>query len=142
MKNYPPQFKVDAVALYESRPEATIRSVAADLGINPETLRNWDTSSRAGDESGRVGCTDGPWHRATRATASWAVRTSARSRRAACCAATGCVRRGLRRRSRRRSIGSPRPWPPACGWRAARTGRHVRVLPGAWLRRTCGRIPR
>ncbi|MFJ3996490.1 IS3 family transposase [Streptomyces parvus] len=24
-----------------SRPEATIRSVAADLGINPETLRNW-----------------------------------------------------------------------------------------------------
>ncbi|WP_314414828.1 transposase [Streptomyces kroppenstedtii] len=41
MKNYPPQFKADAVALYESRPEATIRSVAADLGINPETLRNW-----------------------------------------------------------------------------------------------------
>ena len=27
MKNYPPQFKADAVALYESRPEATIRSV-------------------------------------------------------------------------------------------------------------------
>ncbi|WP_342610631.1 IS3 family transposase [Streptomyces albidoflavus] len=41
MKNYPPQFKADAVALYESRPDATIRSVAADLGINPETLRNW-----------------------------------------------------------------------------------------------------
>ncbi|MGW2123203.1 transposase [Streptomyces sp. SM1] len=41
MKNYPPEFKADAVALYESRPEATIRSVAADLGINPETLRNW-----------------------------------------------------------------------------------------------------
>ncbi|WP_189422454.1 transposase, partial [Streptomyces griseoviridis] len=41
MKNYPPQFKAGAVALYESRPEATIRSVAADLGINPETLRNW-----------------------------------------------------------------------------------------------------
>ncbi len=35
----PPRFKADAVALYESRPEATIRSVAADLGINPETLR-------------------------------------------------------------------------------------------------------
>ncbi|MGV9881127.1 transposase [Streptomyces sp. NPDC003006] len=41
MKNHPPEFKADAVALYESRPEATIRSVAADLGINPETLRNW-----------------------------------------------------------------------------------------------------
>ncbi|MGW3836347.1 transposase [Streptomyces microflavus] len=40
MKNYPPEFKVDAVALCESRPEATIRSVAADLGINPERLRN------------------------------------------------------------------------------------------------------
>ncbi|MGV9351376.1 transposase [Streptomyces spiralis] len=41
MKHYPPEFKADAVALYESRPEATIRSVAADLGVNPETLRNW-----------------------------------------------------------------------------------------------------
>ncbi|WP_406471118.1 transposase [Streptomyces hirsutus] len=41
MRNYPPQFKADAVALYQSRPEATIRQVAADLGINPETLRNW-----------------------------------------------------------------------------------------------------
>ncbi|MET8038950.1 IS3 family transposase [Streptomyces sp. NPDC005345] len=41
MKNYPPEFKADADALYESLPEATIRSVAADLGINPETLRNW-----------------------------------------------------------------------------------------------------
>ncbi|WP_393062400.1 transposase [Streptomyces sp. LN549] len=41
MKNYPPEFKADAVALYESRPEARIRSVAADLGINPETLRSW-----------------------------------------------------------------------------------------------------
>nr|WSW70830.1 transposase [Streptomyces sp. NBC_00995] len=37
MKNYPPQFKADAAALYESRPEATIRSIAADPGINPET---------------------------------------------------------------------------------------------------------
>ncbi|MGW4825344.1 hypothetical protein ACWEP4_42300 [Streptomyces sp. NPDC004227] len=32
MKHYPPEFKADAVALYESRPEATIKSVAADLG--------------------------------------------------------------------------------------------------------------
>lgn len=37
MKNYPPEFKADAVALHESRPEATIRSVAADLGVSPET---------------------------------------------------------------------------------------------------------
>lgn len=38
MKNYPPPFKADAVALYESRPEATIRSVErveASLGPTP-----------------------------------------------------------------------------------------------------------
>ncbi|MEV7676222.1 IS3 family transposase [Streptomyces sp. NPDC088752] len=41
MKHYPAEFKVDAVALYRSRPGATIKSVAADLGVNTETLRNW-----------------------------------------------------------------------------------------------------
>lgn len=41
MKHYPEQFKADAVALYRSRPDATIKSVAEDLGVNPETLRNW-----------------------------------------------------------------------------------------------------
>jgi transposase len=41
MKHYPAQFKVDAVALYRSRPGATIKSVAEDLGVNTETLRNW-----------------------------------------------------------------------------------------------------
>ncbi|MFJ6076502.1 transposase [Streptomyces sp. NPDC093065] len=41
MKNYPPQLKAVAVALHQSRPEATIRQVAADLGSTPETLRNW-----------------------------------------------------------------------------------------------------
>lgn len=41
MKHWPPEFKADAVALYQSRPGATIRSVAADRGVNPETLRNW-----------------------------------------------------------------------------------------------------
>ncbi len=41
MKHYPPEYKADAVALYRSRPGATIKSVAADLGVNTETLRNW-----------------------------------------------------------------------------------------------------
>jgi transposase len=41
MKHYPPEFKVEAVALYRSRPHATIAAVAADLGVNSETLRNW-----------------------------------------------------------------------------------------------------
>ncbi|HEU5107416.1 MAG TPA: IS3 family transposase [Micromonosporaceae bacterium] len=40
-KHYPQQFKADAVALYRSRPGATIASVADDLGINRETLRSW-----------------------------------------------------------------------------------------------------
>ncbi|MEU9102260.1 IS3 family transposase [Streptomyces sp. NPDC048361] len=53
MKNYPPQFKADAVALYESRPDATIRSIAADLGVNPETLRNWVRAAGASRPRGR-----------------------------------------------------------------------------------------
>jgi transposase len=41
MKHYPAEFKADAVALYRSRPGATIKSVAADLGANrrrPESV--------------------------------------------------------------------------------------------------------
>ncbi len=53
MKHYPPEFKADAVALYEARPEATIRSVAADLGVNPETLRNWVRAAGASRSRGR-----------------------------------------------------------------------------------------
>jgi len=41
MKHYPPEFRAEAVALYRSRPGATIKSVADDLGINHETLRSW-----------------------------------------------------------------------------------------------------
>src|SRR4051794_24283424 len=41
MKHYAAEFKADAVALYRSRPGATIKSVAGDLGVNTETLRNW-----------------------------------------------------------------------------------------------------
>ncbi|MFJ3966146.1 IS3 family transposase [Streptomyces sp. NPDC090036] len=40
MKHYPAEFKADAVALYRSRPGATIKSLAGDLG-NTGTLRNW-----------------------------------------------------------------------------------------------------
>ncbi|MEV5678499.1 MULTISPECIES: transposase [unclassified Streptomyces] len=41
MKHCPAEFKAGAVALYRSRPGATIKSVAGDLGVNTETLRNW-----------------------------------------------------------------------------------------------------
>ncbi|WP_089015490.1 transposase [Micromonospora inositola] len=40
MKHYPPEFKADAVALYRSRPGATIAQIADDLGVNRETLRS------------------------------------------------------------------------------------------------------
>ena len=41
MKHYPAEFKADAVALYRSRPGATIASIADDLDVNRETLRSW-----------------------------------------------------------------------------------------------------
>lgn len=52
MQNYPPQFKADAVELYRSRPEATINSVADDLGISSGTLRNWVRSAGASKPRG------------------------------------------------------------------------------------------
>ncbi|MFE0726629.1 IS3 family transposase [Streptomyces rochei] len=41
MKDYSDEFKADAVALYASTPGATYKSIAADLGINRATLREW-----------------------------------------------------------------------------------------------------
>lgn len=54
-KHYPQQFKADAVALYRSRPGATIAQIADDLGVNRETLRSW---VRADDQ--RRGAGSGP----------------------------------------------------------------------------------
>jgi transposase len=54
-KHYPAQFKADAVALYRSRPGATIALIADDLGVNRETLRCW---IRADDQ--RRGAGAGP----------------------------------------------------------------------------------
>jgi transposase len=54
-KHYPAQFKADAVALFRSRPGATIALIADDLGINRETLRSW---VRADDQ--RRGVSAGP----------------------------------------------------------------------------------
>ncbi|MFD7974049.1 transposase [Streptomyces clavifer] len=75
MKNYPPGFKADAVALYESRPEATIRSVAADLRIDPETLRNWvrDAGASRYRDAGRRNRPSTPprWRRRTRPCGEW-----------------------------------------------------------------------
>jgi transposase len=55
-KHYPVQFKADAVALFRSRPGATIASIADDLGINRETLRSW---VRADDQRRGTGASAG-----------------------------------------------------------------------------------
>ena len=41
MKDYSDEFRADAVALYESTPGATYKDIAADLGIDRTTLREW-----------------------------------------------------------------------------------------------------
>jgi|SRR5699024_1028101 len=40
-KTYTEEFKRDAVTLYENSPEASIQTIATDLGINRATLHNW-----------------------------------------------------------------------------------------------------
>ncbi|GAA1873801.1 transposase [Myceligenerans crystallogenes] len=55
MKNYPEEFKADAVALYESTPGATIKGIARDLGVSRETLRLW--VRRAAEKRGQVAVT-------------------------------------------------------------------------------------
>ncbi|YCK33891.1 transposase [Actinomadura sp. ATCC 39365] len=54
MKNYPPEFKADAVALVLSRPDRTITSIAQDLGVSRETLRVWVRAAQARGEGGQV----------------------------------------------------------------------------------------
>jgi transposase len=56
-KHYPQQFKADAIALYRSRPGATIAAIADDLGVNRETLRSWvrvDDQRRGATAAGSV----------------------------------------------------------------------------------------
>jgi transposase len=40
-KNYPDEFKRDAVALYRDTEGATITAIAADLGVSEATLAAW-----------------------------------------------------------------------------------------------------
>jgi transposase len=62
-KHYPQQFKADAVALYRSRPGATIALIADDLGVDRETLRSWvradDQRRGAGSAAPRPGTAAG-----------------------------------------------------------------------------------
>ena len=40
-KTYTEEFKRDAVALYESSSDASIQTIATDLGVNRNTLQSW-----------------------------------------------------------------------------------------------------
>ncbi|MFG2007440.1 IS3 family transposase [Spirillospora sp. NPDC048911] len=59
LKNYPEEFKADAVALYLSDPSKTYKQVAEDLGINRATLREWVLAAQrngtAGPKPARTG---------------------------------------------------------------------------------------
>ncbi|MFJ1958736.1 transposase [Streptomyces microflavus] len=64
LKDYSDELKADAVALYESTPGATYKSIAADLGINRATLREWVLRDRE-----RRGVTAAPARPASRPAA-------------------------------------------------------------------------
>lgn len=53
MKHHPPDYNANALALYESRPDATIRPLVADLGAIPQTLQNWARAAGLSRPRGR-----------------------------------------------------------------------------------------
>lgn len=52
LKTYSEQFKRDAVALYESTEGASLKSTAAELGINRNTLKAWVARFSSNPRSG------------------------------------------------------------------------------------------
>ncbi len=83
-KNYTDEFRRQAVDLYRSTPGATLRGIAADLGISRHTLNDWvhaQTASAAtpgdgilaaaarSDDSSRPGRADDPRRGRTRSAA-------------------------------------------------------------------------
>ena len=54
-KNYSEEFRRQAVDLYESTPGATVRGIAADLGVERDTLRQWLQRYGTGKKTGRDG---------------------------------------------------------------------------------------
>ncbi|MEU9117750.1 transposase [Streptomyces sp. NPDC048483] len=60
MKDYSDEFRADAVALYESTPGATYKDIAADLGINRATLREWVLRDRERRSIAPAGSQPGP----------------------------------------------------------------------------------
>ena len=46
-KNYPPEFKRDALDLVHSSKDRSLTDIARSLGIHLETLRNWVRDDKA-----------------------------------------------------------------------------------------------
>jgi transposase len=65
-KNYSDEFRRQAVELYESTPGATVKGIAADLGIERTTLRLWIDRLGSGTQTASDGTTRSP--RPARAT--------------------------------------------------------------------------
>jgi transposase len=62
-KNYSEEFRRQAVDLYESTPGATVRAIAADLGVERGTLRHWLDLYGTGKKTGADGrSTRSPLH--------------------------------------------------------------------------------
>lgn len=54
-KNYSEEFRRNAVDLYESTPGATVRGIAADLGVERGTLRGWLATYGTGKKTAEDG---------------------------------------------------------------------------------------
>jgi transposase len=57
VKNYSEEFRRQAIDLYESTPGATLRSVAADLGVERNTLGGWVNKYGSGTKTAPDGGT-------------------------------------------------------------------------------------
>lgn len=56
-KNYSEQFRRQAVDLYESTPGATLKGIAADLGVERATLKRWVDQYGTGKQTTADGTT-------------------------------------------------------------------------------------
>jgi transposase len=69
-KNYTEEFRRQAVDLYRSTPGASLRGIAADLGITRGTLATWvaalDPETTSTPDEGTAGTATSPSRRATR----------------------------------------------------------------------------
>ena len=74
-KNYTDEFRRQAVDLYRSTPDATLRGIAADLGISRHTLHEWVRAQTAPASTTAAACG------ATAGGASQPSRTSGPGRR-------------------------------------------------------------